>query len=396
MKDIENSKKESPMLGLTGMGGGVASLMWASAGEGPYDLWSWGQNSNGTLGHNNQTDYSSPKQVPGNWMKVATGRNYSCSAGIKEGGTLWTWGANSQGDLGHNNKTQYSSPKQVGTGTDWADIAGTQYGMCGLKTDGTLWTWGGNMNGILGLNAGGNPGRKSSPTQVGTNTNWATIQGGAFISCTKTDGTLWCWGDNGQGQLGVNTTKTYSSPVQVGTDTTWSLTGRGGGYNFLATKTDNTLWVCGFNGQAQLGLGSPGPTKLSSPTQLSGGGYTSFPNRPFTSTGASGVASGTKLLMWGLNNYGQKGNGNTTTDVTNNFYDTALDGPWLTGAATENTSGAIKENGELWMWGYNNWGMCAQGTSGNSYSSPRQVGTDTDWVELASASEHSFMALKKQ
>ena len=100
--------------------------------------------------------------------------------------------------------------------------------------------------------------------------------------------------------------------------------------------------------------------------------------------------------MWGLNNYGQKGNGNTTTDVTNNFYDTALDGPWLTGAATENTSGAIKENGELWMWGYNNWGMCAQGTSGNSYSSPRQVGTDTDWVELASASEHSFMALKKQ
>ena len=68
MKDIENSKKESPMLGLTGMGGGVASLMWAGAGETLYRIFVWGNNSSpqsARLGLNNATDRSSPVLLGG-------------------------------------------------------------------------------------------------------------------------------------------------------------------------------------------------------------------------------------------------------------------------------------------------------------------------------------------
>ena len=84
-----------------------------------------------------------------------------------------------------------------------------------------MWSWGPNINGQLGHN---NSSYKSSPVQVGTNTNWSKIDGGSTsFGGIKTDGTLWLWGNNGQGQLGLNDRVNKSSPTQVGSGTTWVL-----------------------------------------------------------------------------------------------------------------------------------------------------------------------------
>ncbi len=177
---------------------------------------------------------------------------------------LWTWGSNgSVGKLGISiNDGFRSSPVQV-AGNDWSEINTFDYQSGSIKTDGTLWTWGNNSFGNLGLNDMIN---RSSPVQVGTSTNWNLVSVGVYSpAATKTDGTLWQWGRNNAGQLGFNDIVNRSSPVQVGTGTDWNKISSGL-YFTLATKNNNTLWAWGSNSGGELGLNDRTPR--SSPVQL--------------------------------------------------------------------------------------------------------------------------------
>ena len=135
-----------------------------------------------------------------------------------------------------------------------------------IKTDGTLWTWGRNSSGELGL---GNGTYYSSPMQVGALTNWVSVVGSQYWSMAiKSDGTLWGWGQNGNGQLGLGNNTSYSSPKQVGVLTNWANVSLGQ-IHTLALKTDGTLWSWGYNYQGSLGLGFTGGA-ISSPVQVGG------------------------------------------------------------------------------------------------------------------------------
>jgi alpha-tubulin suppressor-like RCC1 family protein len=192
-------------------------------------LWSWGWNSDGQLGNGNTTQICSPVQVGSltDWSsergKFVT--DSSASFAIKTDGTLWSWGDKGSGHLGLNDMTSRSSPTQVGSLTDWAWIHSSQPTSGVVKTDGTLWTWGGATNGQLGN--GTDSGDISSPIQIGSLTLWDdvnTIQEAG--SAIKTDGTLWTWGANSQGECGNGGTTATSSPAQVGSLTDWvDLTG---------------------------------------------------------------------------------------------------------------------------------------------------------------------------
>ena len=74
------------------------------------------------MAQGNQTQYNSPRQVPGTTWRSVAGQ-YHCMAATKTDGTFWAWGSNSYGGLGQNNRTDYSSPRQV-PGTDWGRIIG--------------------------------------------------------------------------------------------------------------------------------------------------------------------------------------------------------------------------------------------------------------------------------
>jgi len=179
---------------------------------------------------------------------------YNHTLATKTDGTLWSWGYNGGGQLGVGDITNRSSPVQVGALTTWATIAGGNGTSIAIKTDGTLWSWGDNTYGNLGL---GNTTNYSSPKQVGALTNWLTMRMGNTSRntiATKIDGTLWSWGININGVLGLGNITNYSSPKQVGALTTW-LNISAGAYFTIATKTDNTLWAWGANFYGQLGLG---------------------------------------------------------------------------------------------------------------------------------------------
>jgi len=187
-------------------------------------LYIWGNNEQGQLGQNSLVRYSSPVQLPGTtWKEVALSGSYGSGMATKTDGTLWTWGHSSFGGwLGLNQptNTHLSSPTQI-PGTTW-EVPRGGGGVAAMKTDNSLWVWGGLFQGALGLNQafpGGSVVRYSSPIQL-PGTTWDKIDNGQTVQiATKTDGTLWMWGENTFGRLGQNNEVKYSSPVQIpGTD----------------------------------------------------------------------------------------------------------------------------------------------------------------------------------
>ena len=158
----------------------------------------------------------------------------------KTDGTLWGWGKNEYGVLGQNNAFPagcVSSRVQI-PGTNWDEISAGHNHAKATKTDGTLWVWGRNRIAAFGIPSLGENDR-SSPVQV-PGTNWDKITSFGYSSgATKTDGTLWAWGYNTDGQLGQNNTTTYSSPIQVGSGTDWTNL-HGVNKVLYATLVDNT------------------------------------------------------------------------------------------------------------------------------------------------------------
>ena len=114
----------------------------------------------------------------------------------------------------------------MGTATDWATVYTSNASTCGARTDGTLWCWGFNGYGQLGT---GDITDRLTPTQIGTATDWATVSTTSFSTCaTRNDGTLWCWGYNPDGNLGTGDTTYRLTPTQVGTATDWTTVDTGG------------------------------------------------------------------------------------------------------------------------------------------------------------------------
>jgi alpha-tubulin suppressor-like RCC1 family protein len=230
-------------------------------------LWAWGYNIKGQLGLGDITNRSSPVQVgtDTNWAVVSAGDKHTLA--IRTTGSLWAWGYNIvNGRLGLGDYTNRSSPVQVGTDTNWAVVSAGLYHTLAIKTTGSLWAWGNNGEGRLGL---GNTTTRLSPVQVGTDTNWAVVSAGAYHTLAiKTTGSLWAWGLGINGQLGLGDTISRSSPVQVGTDSNWSSVSVGNtrARNTLARKTDGSLWSWGSRSSGQNGVELIAST--SSPVQV--------------------------------------------------------------------------------------------------------------------------------
>jgi len=265
-----------------------------------YELFTWGYNNRGNLGLNqgpSQIAYvSSPIQIPGNWLRVAQGREHKMG-GIKTDNTLWMWGNNERGDLGQNNNVKYSSPVQV-PGTSWEQLStNTMATMC-IRTDNTMWVWGQSTVGILGLSQNG--AEYSSPVQL-PGTNWKEINIGQTVAmATKTDGTVWTWGSNAYGQMGINDRTQYSSPKQI-PGTNWKRVVNGGGES-AGVKTDGTLWTWGRNNNGQLGHNSR--TDYSSPVQIPG---TNWSRVNSTSYHMGAIKTDGTCWMWGTGGQGMLG-----------------------------------------------------------------------------------------
>lgn len=353
----------------------------------PRELYSWGLNTSGQLGLGDVANRSSPVQV-GNlttWSAVAEGS--SVSLAVKTDGTMWSWGLNGGGQLGQN--TAYgvnrSSPVQIGALTTWAKVAAGGYDTFSnhcfaIKTNGTLWAWGDNGQGRLGLNDADS---RSSPVQVGALSDWVQIAAGQFASlAVRSNGTMWSWGRNYEGILGQNNAIDLSSPVQIGALTTWSKVAMS--RSAVAIKTDGTLWMWGRDANGQLGLSTQFINR-SSPVQV--GALTNWATPTSSSTSTFCIKTDGTLWAWGYNGQGRLGLSDTA----------ARSSPVQVGALTTwskvsagarfaspygGVTLAIKTDGTLWSWGTNQSGQAGLGNT-TARNSPVQVGADTNWANIA-------------
>jgi alpha-tubulin suppressor-like RCC1 family protein len=329
-------------------------------------LWCWGANAGGELGIDSSTSQDLPARVGlrAGWRQVSAGTSHTCA--IRKDRTLWCWGSNRSGELGTGSFRDRLGPVQVGSQAVWAQVSAGDRQTCATQVDGTLWCWGSNDLGQLGT--GGRTGPRTSPQQVGTAASWHQVSTGDDVTCAiRTDGTLWCWGYNAAGGVGIGrVSATQPLPVQVGTVATWQRISVGG-LDACAVRTDGTLWCWGFNNDGELGTGSA--TDQYSPVQV--GTRVGWDDVSAGQIATCALHGEPTLWCWGDNAFGQLGIGSTAGQSVPARVGTQPF--WHQVSAGFSHACAIRGDRSLWCWGDNADGELGDGTTAGT-DSPVQVG----------------------
>lgn len=322
-------------------------------------LLAWGENSEGQLGicdvHNrllaelvDPTD--EPVDLP--WLDVAGGSRHTCA--IAEDGSMWCWGTNVHGQLGLGNTINQTMPTRVGVDDDFVQVTLGGLHTCALRANGTLWCWGANPAGQLGL--GESTAEEHAPRQVGTDTTWTHIVARArFVCGLHQDHSLWCWGDDSNGQIGIDSVVDQRTPQRVGAERSWVAVGTGTRHA-CAIDTDGALYCWGANDVGQLGLGDTVDRHV--PVRVGSEVGWAFVAAGFSHTCA--LRTDRSLWCWGDDVSGQLG-----LDESPSPHATptrvGADDDWLSLAVGADHSCAQRTDGTLWCWGSGEYGQLGLG-----------------------------------
>ncbi|MCH2108448.1 MAG: hypothetical protein MK135_03915 [Polyangiaceae bacterium] len=271
------------------------------------------------------------------YQVLRLGEDHGCA--IDSAGALECWGRNASGELGIGTSGQATIvPTRVSAGPDaWLKVAPGGGHSCAIGVDRSLWCWGSNSYGQLGIGAT-DESSIATPQAVAVGEEWVDVATADDVSYgMKKDGTLWSWGSNSDGALGdPNNTEAQSEPMRFSSETDWLfLIATEEQEGACALKKDRSLWCWGRNDDGQLGTGDE--EDLLAPTE---------------------ILPGTQ---------------------------------WMSFSVGEDTSCGVKMDGTLWCSGDNGDGELGQGTVGPDSLVFLQVGTDTDWIDAHSSNDHHYV-----
>jgi alpha-tubulin suppressor-like RCC1 family protein len=280
----------------------------------------------------------------------------------------------------------------------WTTVNTSGRSTIGLQTDGSLWAWGLNLYGILGL--GIESSQTTFPTtQIGSDTDWSSNYsvGIDHVLAIKNNGILYAWGNNERGESGNGTSGSQNfilAPQQIGTDT-WKAVAASSSYS-LGIKTNGSLWAWGINDVGQLGTGNL--IWQNTPTQV--GADTNWDKVFSVNRVSYAIKTDGTLWSWGDGDSNNYALGYVPT--ANNYltpHQIGTQNNWVAIAPYFGHVAGLRSDGTLWAWGrnidsFNNpyYGNGIPDTN-NYQNNPTQIGTDTDWTHIT-ISDQNFFALK--
>ncbi len=362
-------------------------------------LYAWGLNSYGQAGDGSVSNRSTP--VPVNtsalpspalpFLTVAAGG--SSMYGVGQDGNLYSWGANNFAQLGDGTKTARRTPVPVTTSAapaaafPFQSVVGGSYAAYALGADGKVYAWGSNSYGQLG---DGTITERRTPVPVSTATvpaaalPFTAVAAGTYAAyALGTDGNIYAWGDNIDGQLGDATTTGRRTPVPVSTSALpagalpfTAVAARAG--TVYGLGSDGNIYAWGSNTLGQVGDGTTTARQVPVPVSTSAVPAAAL---PFTAVaaglyGAYGLGTDGNVYAWGWNDYGQVGDGTTSTRLAPVVVDAsglpAQALPFTSVSAGSYTGNAVGADGNVYAWGWNEYGQVGDGTAINR-SAPVQV-----------------------
>ena len=326
----------------------------------------WGYNSAGELGRGNigGANALTAGTVKGLSEVTAIEGNAAGNAtyALRRDGTVWAWGENSSGELGRGTVGADSgTPAKVTGLTAVKAVAATQNGAFALRSDGTVWAWGDDGNGQFGTGAAGTD--SGTPRKIaGLSKVKAIGAAEATGYAVKTDGTLWAWGSNSYGELGRGNEVGDSEPIGKVPGLSGITSVTGGSNHAFAVGSYGLVYSWGYNGEGELGRGTEGANEPSPALVVGLSGVTTI-GTAFDTTWAT--STGGTLWGWGSQSgFGLVGNGSVDdapfpVRVSNLVGVRDVEGGYATGYA-------LLGNGTVRAWGAGTNGQLGNGLASNS------------------------------
>jgi alpha-tubulin suppressor-like RCC1 family protein len=278
---------------------------------------------------------------------LAVGGRHACV--VVDDGGVTCWGANEGGQLGDGTTRRQTGPDSVRLPAGAVQVAAGRAHSCAVATDGQAWCWGANGEGQLGAATPATT--RSTPVTVEGPARFATVRTGGAHSCGLTfTGAVWCWGSNARGQLGdgsdtLRTRTPTPVPVADGARVIELSLGRD---HSCALAADGRVFCWGANGDGQLGDGSREDRRTPTPVR---GGLT-FAALSAGGAFTCGTTADRRVACWGRNADGQLGAANRRAGSTTPVFATLPDGALAVQvAAGARSACAIGAGGEAWCWG---------------------------------------------
>lgn len=338
-------------------------------------LFCWGQDTFGQLGDGGtNTDQPSPVQVGtgANWSRVSAGASHTCA--IKTNARLFCWGLDSTEQLGDGGgvTNQPRPVREASNATNWLAVDAGGGHTCALTNTGRLFCWGSDTRGRLG--DGAVILQQAEPVEVaGAATNWATIDAGDSHTCaTKLNGRLYCWGFDGFSKLGDGDTETdQPTPVQVaGNATNWASVAVGD-FHTCAVKTNGRLFCWGSDDQGQRGDGPANTGVDGDPIRI--GTATDWTAVSAGRVHACARNAGRHLFCWGNDATGQVGNDTGTSDQPAPVEVDGAATDWAGISVGRLHTCARRTTNTLYCWGFDDSGQLGDGGTDTNQAVPSQV-----------------------